>query len=263
MFSLSYKQYHIDHNIKHYEDGFNPTPFNPADIGEMTDFRNAAFSPVVFRQATILENQERFAKKYSNEASKREMKMTQDEYIKFRISKQVKGGYRAYKNVIGLESSGYIDIDAPDITKEGILPTQENVCEAMAEEGLLNIVFRSASNNPHKLRLLYRRGFKLYYTGAYDSNTTSWDTTVYYEKPTIIHSTDPTIFKTNKTSMTNVINSVLYQELTYITQILADAGINTSGIDATSSNAHMHSAHCMKPDEAYPQPSMFLNGGAL
>ncbi len=245
MFNVAFSKHLRDNNIKHYESGFKPQTVS------LDKLRRGAFSPTVYRNPS----EEELTEVYKVAAHKKELTPEEEAtYIKSRMYYH-RNGYRAYKFVVGLLDSGYVDIDGVTPDTVGVTPTIDNVAKAMTDKGLYNIVFQSASAKPGKLRLLYKRDFMLYLPGTYNVTTQEWALIPSHDPKTILttapegHSIHSLLSKDIK--LTKLIQNILYQETMYISSILASANINTSGIDASACAAHMHSAHTTLPNKKY------------
>lgn len=252
MINLSHSLYHIQNNFKHYETGFKPS--NPT----IEELRTSAFTPTVFRAPTTEEYTLMYSKTYNRKAQQ-DHNLT--DYIAFRIKKS-HDGYRQKQFAIGLTDRGYVDIDGVKPDSIGHLPTLANVAAVMKSHNLYHIVFQSGSAKAGKLRLIYSRHFMLYLESSYSAES-GFDLTNPNTSKNI-RCTDPEFpLKDYSRSMPMAIGQILKAETTYIATLLADAGINTSGIDLTACHAHMHSAHCMRPDTEYESPIYDVDGGSL
>ncbi len=259
MFSITNNKHLQTNNIKHYELGFIPKDTT------IDNLRNCAFSPTVYREPTTAELRDIYTLAGNKRAKPRN---TTPEYVEHRMNHRKHGGYRAYKFVIGLLDSGYVDIDGIDAKTAHTtnaareIPTLENVHATMVKHKLQHYVFQSASAKVGKLRLIYKRNFMLYYTGVYDAGSNQWSLIPPVDK--IIHTTNPDAIDVSafSQSMTGIIRQVIYQETEYLSGLLSAEGINTTGIDATAARAHMHSAHCIKPNTVYKTP-LYGMGGTL
>ena len=252
MFNTSFSQYHINNGIGHYETGFAPSSHS------IDKLRQRAFTPTVFREPTEDEYELIFTQAYNR---KEQSKASLPQYIATR-KLHSNHGYRAYQYVIGLLDSGYIDIDGIKAHSEGITPTISNVHKAMTDRNLFNVVFQSASAKEGKLRLIYKRSFMLYLDGAYNISSDTWNLTYPKSKRIMCTNSEFPLHLFSK-SLPKTIGDILKQETSYISEILASAGINTSGIDLTACKAHMHSKHCMAPNVQYEEPLYFMEGEAL
>ncbi len=252
MFNTAFSQYHIDNGIGHYETGFSPQAHS------ISELRQRAFTPTVFREPTRDEYELIFNKPYNR---KEQSKYTLEQYISTRISHS-NNGYRAYTYAIGLLDSGYIDIDGVKPNSEGEIPTVGNVHKAMTQHNLYNVVFQSASAKPGKLRLVYKRKFMLYLEGAYNTSSNTWNLTYPKSKKVMCTNAEFPLHLFGR-SLPKTIGEILKQETVYIGEILAAAGINTSGIDLTACKAHMHSKHCMVGGTSYEPPLSHTEGVAL
>ncbi len=255
MFNVVHSAYHIKHNIGHYETNFHPKTLT------IPELRKHAFTPTVFRQPTDDEYEIIYTEAYNrrNQAQKGNIQ----NYLKARRAYS-KDGYRMAKFTIGLLDSGYIDIDGTLPNSHGLTPTIENVHNAM--NSLFHIVFQSASAKEGKLRLIYKRGFKLYLKDAYNTTTDTWNMNIVSPSKTIM-CTDPKFpIKNFSSSLPKAIKQVLQLETAHISEILSNAGINTSGIDTTACQAHMHSKHSIlgsKTEADYLTPLYNMTGGAI
>lgn len=262
MFNVVHSKYHINNGITHYETGFKPTGLS------IDELRRCAFTPTVFRSPNPEEYREIFLGAYNRKISSKKPsldynKVTPQQYIESRLEHlKPDTGYRAYEYVIGLLDHGYVDIDGVKPNSIGDLPTIANVHNAMTEQGLYNIVFQSASVKPGKLRLIYKRSFKLYLDGVYDETSDLWSLTYPKSRKIICTNTAFPLHLFSK-SLKVMIAQIISQETAYIGETLASAGLNTSGIDLTACKAHMHSKHCMVPDTVYDEPQYFTDGATL
>jgi len=255
MFNVACNDYLRQHNVKHYESGFKP------QTKKIDELRKCAFSPTVYRKPTKDELYKIFNKIALKKELRDEKEVEKD--IRRRMLRHT-GGYRAYKFVIGLLDSGYVDIDDSDPQCFGALPTISNVHNAMTKEGYYNIVFQSASAKPNKLRLIYKRDFMLYLPGTYSTSTNTWELQAPTSKQ--VQTTNPeaidlSILPAN--NIVKVIESVSYAETMFIKKILHNYGINTSGIDETACRPHMHSAPCIVPNREYQEPQYDTGLGVL
>ncbi len=146
------------------------------------------------------------------------------------------------------------------------MPTIENVHNAMKSHNLYNVVFQSASMGAGKLRLIYKRSFMLYLDGVYSEATDTWELASNTKRSSKIRC-DNNSFPLHyfSASLPKAINEILLQELRYISNILAERGINTSKVDTSAPQSHMHSAHCINTEipHTYELPMFYLEGETL
>ncbi len=254
MFNVVKSAYHIKNNIGHYETNFKPQTLTVEQL------RHHAFTPTVFRQPTDDEYEIIFTEAYNRR--KQSQKGSIEKYIASRLAHS-RNGYRMAKFAIGLLDSGYVDIDGIKPLSHGLTPTIQNVHEAMNSH--FHVVFQSASAMEGKLRLIYKRNFMLYLENTYNTSSDTWNLTLSSPSKKIL-TTNPDFPLANfSSSLPKAIKQILQLETVHISSILANAGINTSGIDTTACQAHMHSKHSILAhrDIAYETPLYNVEGSSI
>lgn len=219
------------------------------------------FTPVVFRQPTDDELSQDARRAYSPNKHH----CSEAEYIKRR--QRNRGGYRKKQYVVGLTNMGYIDIDSPTTTTLGKLPTQDNVHEAL--KGYWHYIHPSASRAEGKLRVLYRRNLTVFRDGCFNPDGFEWDIGAVPHEDTQLTQVnavtdDKTLIDIDPDrTIIEVIEYILTKEMEAFKRLLDVSGINSSGIDTTSAQAHMHSKHLTNTGDDVAEERFSFTGKEL
>ncbi len=238
---------HKRSNSGHYEGNFIPTNLTSKHQLKQSQthifipsVHTTGFSPSVYRHETMDEVSSRGClafRKIEKPWS------TEGEYLTHRAELSAHGGYRNMACVGGLLNTGYIDLDAvstPDTKLK--IPDTTNIAKMLEDKGLWHYVSQSASREAGKLRVLYSRGITVFMENSYNLSLNEWDLTT--SEPSKVMAVDNFgRFVEITDNLHNVITYILTSELGVFRDLMVEAGINSSGLDETSVNAHMHSKH--------------------
>lgn len=221
---------HTKKQYTHYESNWRPQ-----ELGQGTSIHSRGFSSTVYRKPS--KDEFRVDAEYSYNPQKHSY-TTKSKYIKQR--QRLEDGYRKKVYAVGLTNIGYIDIDDLIEDIELSAPTAENLHHAL--NGIWHYIHPSASRKPNKYRVLYRRNLTVYSDKHFNPKTREWnlDST---ELGTIKAITDDNIEVSVNQDLELLIPYILNEEAKEFKRILQLNNINSSGVDLTAIQTHMHSKH--------------------
>ena len=244
---------HSKKQLQHYESDWKPQELGNKSVQQhsstqtTTSLHNRGFTPMVYRHPTPQE----FERDALNTYNPSTHKLSKQKYIYRRQS--LKFGYRKKEYVVGMTNIGYIDIDDITQTSDTLqLPTLENLSKAL--EGYYYYIHPSASRKPNKFRVMYRRNLTIYSTNHFNTQTKEWE----LDNPQLGQikavTDNNTPIPVNQ-DLQLLIPAILRKELDQFRKLLELQNINTSGLDETALQTHMHSKHLTDTSDKIAQSS--------
>ncbi len=235
----------------HYERSWSPTqfldPLQPINVDNSAEptVHTRGFAPSVYRHPT---RDEYTADAETSYNPVKHSYISREKYIEQR--RACVDGYRKKCYVIGLTNLGYFDIDEVKQPSDTLLiPTVLNVSHALKQAGYWHYVHPSASRAEGKIRIIYRRDLTVYSNNHYNPETYTWN----LEPDTLgtiraVRDNGQSVLVDNDLQLVTI--NILHAEMTIIKNLLAEYNINSSGLDHTSLDTHMHSKHLTKNGDA-------------